>query len=125
VRDRAYAVLARSGKPLHFREVASNISKSGWSEKRAHPQTVHNELIKDNRFVLVGRGLYALRDWGYEPGTVSDVIQVILKGSKRALSKEDIARRVLETRFVKPNTIFLNLQNKNLFKKTADGYTLA
>jgi hypothetical protein len=124
VRDRAYAVLSKSGKPMHFREVASAITKTGWTQKRAHPQTVHNELIKDNRFVLVGRGLYALKEWGYEPGTVADVITGVMKTIKRPLSKEEIARRVLERRFVKPNTVFLNLQDKSKFKRTTEGYTL-
>lgn len=125
VRDKAYAVVSRAEKPLHFREVAAAISKSGWSSKKAHPQTVHNELIKDPRFVLVGRGMYALTEWGYTPGTVSDVIASLLKAARRPLSKEEIIKRVLEARFVKPNTVFLNLQNRELFRKTPDGYTLA
>ena len=125
VRDKAYAVILKTGKPMHFREVATAITRSGWSVKRAHPQTVHNELIKDPRFVLVGRGLYGLAEWGYAPGTVSDVIASLLKGAKRPLSKEEISTRVLEARLVKPNTVFLNLQNRELFKKTPDGYTLA
>ena len=125
VKDKAYAVVAKTGKPLHFREVASGINKAGWSTKKAHPQTVHNELIKDPRFVLVGRGLYALGEWGYEPGTVGDVIISILKSTRRPLGKEEIVKRVLEKRFVKPNTILLNLQNKNLFARTKGGYSLA
>lgn len=124
VRDKAYAALARTGKPLHFREVATAISKSGWSSRRAHPQTVHNELIKDPRFVLVGRGLYALATWGYQPGTVADVISTVLKGARRSLSREEITRRVLAARFVKPSTVLLNLQNRDLFRKTGEGYTL-
>ncbi len=125
VRDKAYAVLSRAEKPMHFREVAMAISKSGWSSKKAHPQTVHNELIKDSRFVLVGRGLYALAEWGYVPGTVSDVIASLLKAARKPLTKDEIAKRVLETRLVKPNTVFLNLQNRDLFKRTPDGYQLA
>ena len=74
VKDKAYLVLTKSGKPMHFREVAEAINKANWSKKKAHPQTVHNELIKDNRFVLVGRGLYGLKDWGFEPGTVRDIL---------------------------------------------------
>ncbi|MBI2055505.1 MAG: hypothetical protein HYT42_01290 [Candidatus Sungbacteria bacterium] len=124
IKDRAFAVLDRAAKPMHFREVAAAISKSGWSSKKAHPQTVHNELIKDPRFVLVGRGLYALSDWGFEPGRVSDVIASVLKSSKKPLSKEAIVESVLKSRFVKPNTVLLNLQNKSLFKKVAEGYTL-
>jgi len=124
VRDKAYAVLAKAAKPLHFRDVASAISKAGWSSRRAHPQTVHNELIKDSRFVLVGRGLYALREWGYEPGTVSEVIAALLKSARRPLAKEEVVERVLEKRFVKANTILLNLQNKSRFARTKEGYTL-
>lgn len=124
VRDKAYAVLAKSAHPMHFREVAGAISKSGWSSKKAHPQTVHNELIKDPRFVLVGRGLYALGEWGYTPGTVSEVIQALFKEAKHPLPSHEIVKRVLKSRFVKDNTILLNLQNKNLFKRTPQGYTL-
>lgn len=125
IKDKAYAVLAKEGKPLHFREVAKAVDRAKWSAKRAHPQTVHNELIKDARFVLVGRGLYALREWGYEPGVVRDVMVSILKGAGRPLVKEDIIRLVSEKRMVKPQTVLLNLQNKSLFRKTEENkYTL-
>lgn len=126
VKDKAYAVLAKEGRPLHFRAVAQGIDRAKWSAKRAHPQTVHNELIKDNRFVLVGRGLYALREWGYEPGVVRDVMVSVFKGATKPLSKEDVINFVSEKRLVKPQTILLNLQNRSLFKKTEEGkYTLA
>lgn len=126
IKDKAYAVLAKSGQPMHFREVASAIDRAGWhNRKKAHPQTVHNELIKDNRFVLVGRGLYALRDWGYEPGTVRDVLVSLFKGSNRPLAREEIVRLATEKRLVKPQTVLLNLQDRALFKRTGDGrYTL-
>ena len=124
VRDKSYAVMARTGEPLHFRAVASAIDKAGWSKKKAHPQTVHNELIKDPRFVLVGRGLYALKEWGYEPGTVADVVVSVMKQSGKSLLKHEIIKRVLEKRRVKENTILLNLQNKKRFKKIGEGYTL-
>lgn len=125
VRDKAYAALAKAARPLHFREVASAITKSGWSSRKAHPQTVHNELIKDSRFVLVGRGLYALSEWGYEPGTVSDVMVSLLKSAKKPLRRDEIVKHVLGKRLVKANTVILNLQNKNLFKKLPEGYQLA
>lgn len=124
VRDKAYVVLAKMGKPLHFSEVAHTINKVGWSKKKAHPQTVHNELIKDNRFVLVGRGLYGLSEWGYQPGTVKDVIRAVLASANAPLAKDAVIERVLEKRFVKANTIFLNLQDKKHFKRVGDGYTL-
>lgn len=125
VRDKAYTVLVKSGEPLHFRKVAAAIDKVGWSKKRAHPQTVHNELIKDKRFILVGRGLYALAEWGYEPGVIRDVLASVLKKEARPLTREEIVELVSARRFVKPQTVLLNLQNKSLFKKTEDGkYTL-
>lgn len=121
VKDKAHAVLAKEGKPLHFREVARAIDRGGWSKKKAHPQTVHNELIKDQRFVLVGRGLYALKEWGYEPGVVRDVMVNVFKKAGRPLVKEDVIRLVSEKRLVKPQTILLNLQNKSLFKRDEEG----
>jgi len=60
VRDKSHLVLVKSDKPLHFREVAELVNALGG--KPVHKQTVHNELIKDPRFIWVGRGTYALRD---------------------------------------------------------------
>lgn len=126
VKDKAYVAIAKAVKPLHFREVAEAINKAGWSKKKAHPQTVHNELIKDKRFVLVGRGLYALKEWGYEPGAVRDVIVSVLKDSGKPMTKEEIVQAASKKRMVKVPTILLNLQNKHLFRKTDDGkYLLA
>lgn len=125
IKDKAYVSLYKAGKPMHFLEIAEVINKTGWSKRKAHPQTVHNELIKDGRFVLVGRGLYALKEWGYQPGVVRDVLVSIIKEAGKPLSKEEIIKRVLEKRFVKVPTILLNLQAKNLFQKNGEGeYTL-
>ncbi len=120
VKDKAYLVFKKEKKPLHFTEVADLINRVVFSERKAHPQTVHNELIKDPRFVLVGRGTYALSDWGYEPGTVRDVLVSILKNSGQSLTKEEIIKTVQSKRLVKENTILLNLQNRKVFKKTND-----
>ena len=118
VKDRAYLTFKKEGKPLHFNEVASLIGK-------ALPQTVHNELIKDSRFVLVGRGMYALKEWGYEDGYVKDVILKILRENKKALTKEEILKEVSMQRLVKENTILLNLSNKKHFLRNPEGkYTI-
>ncbi len=118
VRDLSYLVMTRSKNPMHFAEVAKAISSL--TGKRAHVQTVHNELIKDDRFVLVGRGLYALREWGYEEGTVKDVLANILRTSG-PMGKEQIITAVSAKRMVKPNTIMVNLDNKKYFKRLDDG----
>src|SRR3989344_1662227 len=120
-RDFAYLTLKRHGSPMHFREVAKGIEKL--FQRKTHPATTHNELIKDNRFVLVGRGLYALKEWGYEPGVVRDVIRSILE-REEALSRDEIIERVKRERYVKDATIAVNLQN-GMFIRLPDGkYTL-
>jgi DNA-directed RNA polymerase delta subunit len=125
VKDKAYLVLKKRDKPMHFKDVAGSISQAGFSNRKAHIQTVHNELIKDKRFVLVGRGTYALKEWGYQPGTVKDVLVGILKENGRPMSKEEIVNSILKQRQVKENTIILNLQNKDYFSKNTEGrYTL-
>ncbi|MDP3965639.1 MAG: sigma factor-like helix-turn-helix DNA-binding protein [bacterium] len=116
-RDFAYLTLRRHGSPMHFTEVAKNI-KDLFS-RDAHPATTHNELIKDNRFVLVGRGLYALKEWGYNPGVVRDVIRQILE-REGALTREEIVERVRRERYVKDATIAANLQH-NIFVRLPDG----
>ncbi len=119
IKDKAYLVLKKAKKPLHFREVAQALGE------KANPQTTHNELIKDSRFVLVGRGVYALREWGYVPGEVKEVITNILK-KEGSLHKNEIIIRVEEQRIVKKNTIVQNLSNKKYFIRTPDGkYTVA
>jgi hypothetical protein len=120
IRDKAYLVLKKQKKPLHFEEIARSIQKLGIDTKSAHVQTVHNELIKDGRFVLVGRGMYALQEHGYEPGTVKEVIGKLFK-EHGPLSSEDVVRLVNKKRFLKENTILLNLQNRKHFKRLEDG----
>lgn len=118
IKDYAYLVMRKHGSPMHFREVAKAIEET--FGKKTHVATCHNELIKDSRFVLVGRGQYALKEWGYKPGVVRDVIRDILK-KEGPLSKEDIIEKVLKERFLKKNTILVNLQNPKYFKKNKQG----
>lgn len=123
IRDYAYLAVKRHGSPMHFREVAGAINEL--FGHKAHIATTHNELIKDERFVLVGRGLYALTEWGYTPGVVKEVLREILT-NEGPLSREEIIDKVRKERYVKDNTILVNLQDSNLFKKLANGtYTLA
>ena len=108
---------------MHFREVAETIIELFGHD--AHVATTHNELIKDPRFVLVGRGLYALSEWGYSTGVVKDVLRQILE-TEGPLSREEIIDKVRKERYVKDNTILVNLQDPNLFKKLSNGqYTVA
>ncbi len=118
VRDYAFLVVKRHGKPIHFREVAKQIEKL--FKKKAHTATTHNELIKDKRFVLVGRGMYALAEWGYMPGVVRDVIHALLD-KHGPLTKEEIVGKVLKERYVKENTILVNLQNPKHFSRSKEG----
>ncbi|MFA6094652.1 MAG: sigma factor-like helix-turn-helix DNA-binding protein [Candidatus Paceibacterota bacterium] len=118
VRDYAFLVLRRHGSPIHFRDVAKSITEI--FKKKAHVATTHNELIKDSRFVLVGRGLYALAEWGYISGVVKDVIRKILE-KHGPLTKDEIIAHVLKERYVKENTILVNLQNPKFFKRDKDG----
>jgi hypothetical protein len=118
IRDYAFLAMRKHGSPIHFRDIAKLIAEL--FNKKAHPATTHNELIKDDRFVLVGRGLYALSEWGYLSGVVKDVIKKVL--SKHGpLTKDQIIEKVLKERYVKENTILVNLQNPKFFKKSKDG----
>ena len=123
VKDKAFLVFKKSQKPLHFREITTLIDDLEYnaSSKKTHPQTVHNELIKDERFVLVGRGMYALSEWGYVPGTIKDIITKVLKEKPQLVSQEEIVKEVLSQRLVAKNTVMINLNNKKYFKKDSEG----
>ncbi len=118
MRDYAFLVIRRHGAPMHFSDVAKAITDV--FNKKAHVATCHNELIKDKRFVLVGRGLYALAEWGHTSGVVKDVITSLIK-KHGPLTREEILEKVLKERYVKDNTIIVNLQNLKHFKKDAQG----
>ncbi|MCA9364852.1 MAG: hypothetical protein KC736_03095 [Candidatus Moranbacteria bacterium] len=127
IRDKVYLILLETGTPLHFLDIAHAIDQHDLRKKKkrpTHPQTVHNELIKDARFVLVGRGTYALAQWGYQHGTVRDVIIKILETQGSPMSADAILTEVLKVRDVKRSTVMINL--KTNFVRTSDGlYTIA
>lgn len=119
IRDKIFVILENHGKPLHFSDIAKAIKDSDFKRKNVTTQAIHNELIKDKRFVLIGRGIYALESWGYTRGTVADIIADVLQKADQPLHRDEIVKRVLENRQVKETTILLNLQSKPQFKRTA------
>ena len=122
-RDWAHMVLRREKKPLHFTEIAKAINATR-KDRKIHHQTVHNELIKDEKFVLVGKGIYGLRELGLIPGTAREVIGYLLDKHGPMKSKV-VVDLVLKERFLKVNTILINLQNKKYFERLGDGrYTI-
>lgn len=126
IRDKIYVILKENKRHMHFNEISASIKDSDFKRKDVTTQAIHNELIKDKRFVLIGRGIYALREWGYEKGTVADIISNVLREAQQPLHRDEIVKRVLESRFVKETTILLNLQGKPQFKRVAKAtYELA
>ena len=119
IRDKIFVILNNNEKPMHFSEIAKAIEQSSFKRKNVTTQAIHNELIKDDRFVLIGRGIYALAEWGFKRGTVSDVIEEVLKESPVPLHRDEIVRRVLAKRQVKETTVLLNLQSRPQFKRVA------
>lgn len=125
MRAKAYLVIRKSKKPMHFKKITESINKANFDKRVALPQTVHNELIKDPRFILVGRGMYGLKEFGLMPGTTSEVIARLLK-TKGPLSSSEVVDLTLQQRVLKKGTVILNLQNKKRFKRLPDGrYHLA
>ncbi|PIP50791.1 hypothetical protein COX11_02240 [Candidatus Berkelbacteria bacterium CG23_combo_of_CG06-09_8_20_14_all_41_73] len=122
IRDKIYYVLKTADASLHFTEITANIAALKFDNKHVVRATVHNELIADKRFVLIGRGIYALREWGYSDGTVYDVIKNILSAAKGPMSVPEIIELVSKSRKVKKNTIIINLQTKKEFKRVEGGF---
>lgn len=122
VNDKIYLTLKNHGKPLHFVDITKRINEISFDGKEANAATVHNELILDKKYVLVGRGLYGLREWGFKTGTVTDVIREILEQQDEPLTREQVVEKVLEQRLVKKATIILALMDKKKFEKVGNRY---
>ena len=126
IRDKIFVILETKKEPMHFSEIAKEIKESNFKRKNVTIQAIHNELIKDPRFILIGRGIYALNTWGYKKGTISDIIKSVLEKTGEPMTREEIVKQVLKVRKVKETTILLNLQNKDFFKKVdKNSYKLA
>ncbi len=119
IKDKIYVILKQKTKPMHFSEISKEIKHSNFKRKDVTKQAIHNELIKDKRFVLIGRGIYALGEWGYKKGTVSDIIKDVLIKNKEPMYRDDIVKQVLKRRKVKETTVLLNLQSHKEFKRVA------
>lgn len=121
VKDKSYLVMRHQKKPLHFKEIAALIGRAWQKKKPVLAETAHNELIKNRQFVLVGRGIYALAEWGYERGAVRDIIKSALVKANRPMGREEIVKEVMLQRLVKPGTVALNLKDGDIFERTAEG----
>ena len=124
IRDKIYVILKKKQSPLHFKQLADEVNKFSSSlgqSKTVSYQSVHNELIKDERFILIGRGIYALKNLGYKPGPAKKLIAEIIQKAKRPLSKKEIVKMVKKISWIKESTIISNLNNKKLFSKSKEG----
>lgn len=125
IRTKAYLILKKAGQPLHFNEILKRINEYNFDDKQISVNSLHNGLIKDEHFVLVGRGIYALKEWKeYQPGTVKEVLARIL--AKKPMYFRDLLKEIAKYRMVKDMTVLINLQDRKLFRKLPDGrYALA
>ena len=119
-KEKAFLVLKKNGKPLHFRQIAELI-KEYWPGKRVILQTVHNELIKDVRFALVGRGVYGLCQWGFVKSPIKKIVWDFIRQANRPMEKEEILEYVLKLKQVKRSTVSVCLSDKKLFQKNSAG----
>jgi len=120
-KEKAYLVLKKKKKPLHFKHITDHINIY-WKQKTSLPQTVHNELIKDDRFVLVGRGVYGLSEWGLKGGTVRDIIVSLFREkTEDELHADEIVDYVFSHKEVKRTTVLVNLANQEYFSKNNSG----
>ncbi len=115
LKDKAIYILKKRKVAMHFVDITNAIAEH--FKESVKVATIHNELIRNNEFVLIGRGIYVLKEWGYKPGTVLDVVMDVFTKVKTPLSTDDIIARVLKVRQVKTSTIYMNLQNRKYIER--------
>ena len=117
IKDRVLITLKNIEKPLHFTDIMKHVLEGFPGKKSVTPQAIHNELIRHDEFVLVGRGLYGLKEWGLAAGTVCDLIRSVLVENKSPMKRQEIIKAVLKKRDVRIGTISLNLQKYPFFSR--------
>ncbi len=123
LKDKAIYVMKKEKVPMHFVDISNKISE--YLGEAVKINTIHNELIRNEEFILIGRGIYALKEWGFKPGTVLDVILDILAKNGGPMNTEDIIKKVLKVRNVKKTTIYMNLQNKKAIERVGRNFYAA
>lgn len=123
LKDKAIYVMKKEKVPMHFIEISNKISD--YLGESVKINTIHNELIRNEEFILIGRGIYALKEWGFKPGTVLDVVLDILAKNGGPMNTEEIIKRVLKVRNVKKTTIYMNLQNKKAIERVGRNFYAA
>lgn len=109
INGKIYLVLLAKQKPMHFTQIAEIINSS-WTERRdIKAATVHNELIADDRFILIGKGTYGLKDWNFEGGTVVNLVKKMLAKNPN-LTTAEIIEQVKDKKMVKESTIRLAIK---------------
>ncbi len=120
LKDKAIYVMKKEKVPMHFVDISNKITD--YLSESVKVNTIHNELIRNSEFVLIGRWIYALKEWWFTPWAVIDVIADILEKNGWPMTTEEITAKVLETRNVKKTTIYMNLQNKKLIERVWRNY---
>lgn len=117
IKDKIMIIFRESGKPLHFTEVVNQVLSDFSAKKMVTHQAIHNELIRHDEFVLVGRGMYGLQEWNIPSGTVCDLIIQVLNENGGPMKRQEIINAVLEKRDIRVGTISLNLQKYDFFER--------
>lgn len=114
--------MRRLNKPIHYQELPAKIIE-WFPNSSIKVNTVHNDLVKHNdTFVNLGLGLYGLKEWGYEGGSVKDILIRVFKKYDRPMNAKELAKEVLREKMVSPNTVTLTLQKyKKDFKRIDKG----
>jgi len=123
LKDKAIYVMKKDKVPMHFIDISNKISD--YLGESVKINTIHNELIRNEEFILIWRWIYALKEWGFKPGTVLDVILDILGKNWGPMTTEDIIKKVLKVRNVKKTTIYMNLQNKKAIERVGRNFYAA
>ncbi len=117
LKNKLIAILETEKKPMHFSEIYEKLKEISTIEeeflhinwkKDYSVESIKNELIKHPDFVLVGRGIYALKKWGFLEGTSFDIIKSFIL-SKKEVELSELYEFIKNQRILKPTTLSIYL----------------
>lgn len=124
LREKIRLVLKVKGRPLHFRDIYHQLKEfqtlkdeflSHHWHKDYNQESIHNQLIFDPEIVLAGRGIYALKEWGYFDGDTLLLMRQLVKTAKR-IHKEQLWEAVQKQKLISRTTFEIYLRRKEVFE---------
>ncbi|MCL4358435.1 MAG: hypothetical protein M1505_01180 [Patescibacteria group bacterium] len=124
LKEKIRLIFEMEGQPLHFKTIHHKLNQfldfkddflSDHWRKDYSVESIHNQMILDPEVVLAGRGIYALKRWGYYNGETIELLKELVSRARR-IEKEKLWCEVQKAKMISRTTFEIYIRRRDLFK---------